>query len=129
MAELENCILQGITTNGKPFLDRPLRGFEAMIDYLKTGGRFVPEDPDKRLLLQIELDYFKIKPYNEDLFRKREQPQKKVEASPMRMQVPEKRPFKRVEGETVKQVGHRAAMHQQLNQPTPVKRQKKAEKK
>ena len=42
-------------------MNRSLRGFEALIDYLKTEGAFEPKDSDTRQLLEIELRYFKIK--------------------------------------------------------------------
>lgn len=42
-------------------LNRPLRGFEALIDYLKTDGKFLPSEQDAKKLLDIELEHFGIK--------------------------------------------------------------------
>lgn len=40
------------------WLNRPLRGFEALLDYLKTEGKFKPNDPDVKDLMDLELEYF-----------------------------------------------------------------------
>lgn len=42
------------------WLNRSLRGFEALIDYLKTDRKFVPSEPDVKKLLEIELEYFNL---------------------------------------------------------------------
>lgn len=43
---------------GQIFLSRNVRGFEAMLEHLKSDGMFVPQDPDVAKLMQIELLHF-----------------------------------------------------------------------
>lgn len=41
-----------------PRLNRPLRGIELLMEYLRSDRRFKPVDPDERLALDTELEHF-----------------------------------------------------------------------
>ena len=43
-----------------PWLVRPLRAFEAMLDQMKTEGKYKMVDPELTQLVRIEMEHFGI---------------------------------------------------------------------
>ena len=47
-----------LNEQGLPFLNRNLRGFEAMMEHVKSDGQFIPSDKDVVKLMEIEKKFF-----------------------------------------------------------------------
>lgn len=63
--ELLELIAMNQHSTDLPWLHRSQRGFEAMIDYLKTQGKYKPIDPEIKQLMEIELEHFGISKFDE----------------------------------------------------------------
>lgn len=52
--------LNQVNNEGFPILNRPLRGFEALMDYLRTDGKYRPSEVETRQLFDIECAHFRV---------------------------------------------------------------------
>ena len=60
LAKIFSGEIQAPINKGVIFLDRDAVVFANMLKYLKTGCKFMPQDPDQVELLKLELEYFRI---------------------------------------------------------------------
>lgn len=70
---LQDQVAMNPTSSELPYLNRTVRGFEAMIDYMKTGGEYEPADPEIRRLMDIELRHFGIRKFQKEHSREQEE--------------------------------------------------------